>query len=567
MASYPSILDEFTPYNTVIDLDHNKIEYANIGCNKVVVKDKSLFEPVKIKMRNGPLIIHGKRWYFRLVRSDTYNRSRALMDDYNLNQISHHLVVCFTPDKLPGNDKPFRTLQGEPVRIYGFFDSYIEFYEYLQNFVDNEKAFYEIIFGEFPQKPHFDIDINLDDVNAKFPGCDIDIISDELKDCVISACIELCKEQLCPIDIERDILIYSSHTIDKKKRSLHIVITNKCHDDNKDSKAFYDAVMTKVHNYTNNKYNLPGINFIDKAVYSPRQQFRIVGSQKIGSNRPKIFYETFTYQGKKYKHIYPEDVSDINLKKLTIIYESLIGFTSGCRLLPSLAPLKVYNQNNLGSMPDIDQKTIDYCMTLLKQKMKLCPFTIKEVKGHLILLKRHGPSYCPICHPNLFNKGYEGKRDLENPHEKEHPYIYITNGKIYWDCRRSSSHKNKFLIGYLDIPISDNFQEIDDNDYGGDFIFGDTVISSNSKQLDTPHVSVPPITERIQNPESVPPISQRIQNPENVLRKISDEVGKKKDKESRYVPVLNSLNYEVEVKYQPKQEIVIIEKAPVPTKI
>lgn len=470
---YPTILAQFTPpAEPAINPEDKPIECATVGTNRIVLSPEErdqvvlnspggvhpafglprgdhptsgltkhrTFEPVKLGRTTGPLIIHGKRWYFRLVtaKEGELRRARALMDDFSLNEISHHMVVCFTPDYLPGQTRPFRTKEGDPVRIYAFFDSYLEFYEYMQKFQPTERAFYEIIFGELPQKPHFDIDVDRDSCNAMFPGEDIDVIAETLREMVIMGCISVLSDKGVNLDLSRDLLLYSSHG--PNKRSYHIVINNKCHDGNKEARAFYDAVMVKVHLYTQDKYR--SCNFIDKGVYSPRQQFRLVGCQKYGSNRPKVFYEQFWYKGEQYTHIYNEDVTDITMKKLTIIYESMISFTSGCAFVPSLVVPKPVNHNNLGEMPDLDNSIVDQCLDMLRNKMNPCPFVKRDVQGHLILLTRKAPSHCPIC-------------QRPEPHMKEHPYMFIVDGKVYWDCRRSPEDAKKFFVGYLAMSVED----------------------------------------------------------------------------------------------------------------
>jgi len=479
-TEYPNILIQFTPNISPIITEpaDNDITFANVGVNRIIKSPNEqnqqrhrTFEPIPLRRNNGPLIIYNKRWYFRLIakKHGERRRARALMDDYNLNDIAHHMVVCFTPNKIPGNTRPFRNRDGSLIHIYAYFDSYLEFYDYIQNFQPDDRSFYEIIFGELPQKPHFDIDIGMNDLNNLYPDENINIVAETLREAVITGCIEVLQENMISMDISRDILLYSSHG--KEKRSYHIVLNNKCHDGNKEAKAFYDAVMKKVSIYTNGKY----LDFVDKSVYSPRQQFRMIGSQKQGSNRPKIFYEQFVYQGQQYTHIYSEDVTDITIKKLTILYESMVSFTSGCILLPSLIPPRPINHNNLSEMPDIDNKIVEQCMIMLRNKMDDCPFSVKEIHGHLILLKRHAPSHCPIC------------RKAE-PHENENPYMFIIGGKVYWDCRRSPDDSKKFFVGYLAMTLeemqmgstflgneitSEDNSGNEENDNQGEFMFGD----------------------------------------------------------------------------------------------
>ncbi|CAH6420172.1 Origin of replication binding protein [uncultured virus] len=491
--NYPDFLNQFAPTVEPNVIDPDQINMANVGETKVVIPAQSktelkisgegvldpspdrnhnyhrrTFEPVHLHKTHGPLVIYEKRWYFRLVqgKKDDYKRARALMDDYNLDELSKHMVVCFTPDRIPGQTRLFRTKEGNPGRIYAYFDSYLEFYDYMQRFQPNERAFYEVIFGELPQKPHFDIDIDRADFQEFFPNDNIDETAETLREAVISGCIEVLAGNLVTFDLTRDLLLYSSHGPDK--RSYHVIINNKCHDGNKEARAFYDAVMTKIHAITGNKYIRT--NFIDKGVYNPRQQFRLVGCQKHGSNRPKIFYEQFSYQGNVYTHIYPEDVTELIMKKLTIIYESMISFTSGCTYLPSLVPAKPVNYNALGDLPDLEQGIVTQCLAMLHNKMNHCPFSYKEVRGHYIILNRDAPSVCPIC---------------KKRHDKEHPYMFLLNGKVYWDCRRSVEYAEgkKLFLGYLAMTIEEmqngaimpgiNINDDDLDDQGGELMFGD----------------------------------------------------------------------------------------------
>lgn len=546
---YPEVLTQFVPTPTPESRhEQQPITCATIGVNPVVLSPEELqqerehttrlrvFEPIALHKKRGPLVIHDKRWYFRLVQAragDTTRRSRALMDDYNLNQIAHHMVVCFTPDRLPDNDRPFRTQEGEPGRIYAFFDSYVEFYEYMQRFDRSERAFYEVIFGELPQKPHFDIDIDRDVLSLAFPADDIDTTAEILRECVIGGCFEVLREHGVILDLTRDLLLYSSHG--PNKRSYHIVLNNKCHDGNKEAKVFYDAVMEKVHGYTQGKYR--GLNLIDKGVYSPRQQFRLVGCQKWNSGRPKVFYEQFWYSGQQYTHTYTETTTDERQKKFTIIYESMVSFTSGCAFLPSLVPEKPINHNQLGDMPDLEGTVVDQCMTMLREKMNPCPFAKREVRGHLIILRRLAPSFCPICHTSP---------NETEPHRKEHPYMFIVGGKVYWDCRRSDANAKKFFVGYLAMTLDELqtgtaitgvIEQEETEDTGGEFMFGDYDIGQPTLPPITkqPSPSVPviaPVT--IPQAQGAPfpkfdlPPEQRMQNmPERILQLARDRAQQK----------------------------------------
>lgn len=543
---YPAILDRFVPTRAHVPQVTEQITCATVGANPVMLTEQErterkeprrTFEPVPLGKKKGPLVIYDKRWYFRLVppKAGEARRARALMEDFTLNEIASHMVVCFTPDKVEGWNGPFRTKEGEPIRIYAFFDSYLEFYEYMQKFSSTERAFYEIIFGELPQKPHFDIDIELEAHTKAFPNDDIDTTAETLREAVIMGCIEVSQAMGVTLDLTRDVLLYSSHGL--RKRSYHVIINNKCHDGNKEAKAFYDAVMVKVYGYTQGKYK--GQNFIDHGVYSSRQQFRLIGCQKWGSGRPKVFYEQFWYHGTQYTHIYNEEITDLNRKKLVIIYESMISFTSGCAFLPSLVPPKPMKQYNFGAMPDLDGSMIDQCMVLLRSKMNPCPFEKGLVQGHMILLRRLAPSHCPIC-------------QKPEPHMKEHPYMFVINGKVYWNCRRAHNDDNddadakkSFFLGYLAMTIEElqtgaviptfapqEEEETDEDDTKplmfGDFNMGVPTLpprkrAGSPKSIDeaTPQIITTPTPEAPEIPKIIPqaeiPIEQRM-TPQQIMQ-------------------------------------------------
>jgi len=353
------------------------------------------------------------------------------MDDYHLSDIVDHLIICYTPKRLPGQNTPFINKSGNTGRIYAYFSSYIEFFHYSKHFQNIDKNFYEIIFGEFSQKPHFDIDIDKNVCLSVYPNTDYIIIGQQLKDSVITACREI----IPTLDIEKDVLIYTSHGT--TKQSYHIVINNYYHDSNIEAKAFFEEVCLKIPSYA---------EFIDPSVYSPRQQFRILGSQKTQSQRPKLFNEQFRYLDTIYNHQYIETIDSYDFWELTILSEALVSFTSNCRYIPSLVKEKLYEYNY--STMDLSEHTIHQCLEMLKNKMEeegyRCPFSFLETEGSLILLRRESPSTCPIC-------------KKKEPHEHENSYMYIYNNKLYWDCRRSGNEP-KFFVGYVDIPIEENLE-------------------------------------------------------------------------------------------------------------
>src|SRR5438445_4316354 len=109
--------------------------------------------------------IEGRRWYYRLVKTDN---TWCLFDEHPINTLDGWLVVCLVVPSESlrrwdrGNDTSEEAKKRKPTtRLYSAFRSYLEFYDYQQHFSPLKRSFFEIILGEFAQKPHFDIDVDL----------------------------------------------------------------------------------------------------------------------------------------------------------------------------------------------------------------------------------------------------------------------------------------------------------------------------------------------------------------------------------------------------------------------
>ena len=87
----------------------------------------------------------GIKWYTNMVSGQ--GKGKSLMDDYRSEDLKGHLVICYT--------KQYKIDYVQ--HLYAVFDSYIEFYNYYNQFALKDCCFYEVV--QFYQKPHFDIDI------------------------------------------------------------------------------------------------------------------------------------------------------------------------------------------------------------------------------------------------------------------------------------------------------------------------------------------------------------------------------------------------------------------------
>jgi hypothetical protein len=351
---------------------------------------------------NKRLIIAEKQWYHRLVEGK--GKSVALFQDYDRYNARNMLIIC-----LATNDGR---------HLFSSFVSYNEFIEYEKNFLDSHRCFFEIILGEQPQKSHFDLDIPFD----KIADSDKELFSSKLKDDLIESIIR-CYKQCYSIDLilDKDILIYSSHG--SKKQSYHIIVNNYAHLNNKEAEEFYKRSIVNLGDRK---------EFIDRAVYKSVQQFRLLGSRKFGSDRPKIFNDKWTYKDK-------EVITEVE----NHFESSLISNTFQCKLLPVIIEYK----SNF-NIVDINLKDdeISQIIKFVSQAIKPFVFSLAEFKNNILVLRRLSPSNCIICN---------------RVHEHENPYISIKEMdpyiSIYFNCRRS---EGSCFIGNIIIDNKDNLSNI-----------------------------------------------------------------------------------------------------------
>ena len=353
-------------------------------------------------------VINGVKWYFRLKPSNENNRTnKGLFSDFPRHELRNKLIVSWSY---------YDSKQDKDFRLYSLFKSYLEFGIHQLKLKPEERCFYEIILGETPQKPHFDIDIS-----------DLSINGDQIITNLVDSIVNILKEKGVELDLTRDILIYTSHG--DKKVSYHLVINNYCHTNNVEAKAFYHQVMEHIPTEWK--------EFIDQAVYSPTQQFRIVGSQKVHTTRVKTLLKTWVYHGKTIEYQYPEDPDSPEHEMVMQLEASIIGYVGSCKYLPPFEPksdqIKSYIESD-----DLELKDAKSAIGLIAKagNIKLSdsrfPYKFLGINGPIIMLKRIKPSKCKICN---------------RIHENENPYILVVGEEksVYFHCRRAPEDKKLFL--------------------------------------------------------------------------------------------------------------------------
>ncbi len=353
-------------------------------------------------------VINGIRWYYRLKQQkDGEKIKKGLFTDFPRHTLSNSLIVALSYLDTDSNKE---------FRLYTTFKSYLEFGIYQLKLPQCERCFYEIILGELSQKPHFDIDID----NKEESG-------DEIKDNLIDAIAKILLQKGIEVKMDTDVLIYTSHG--NNKQSYHVVINNYCHTNNVEAKAFYDHVMDHV--------KTEFAQWIDRAVYSPTQQFRIVGSQKYGSSRRKIFQKSWNYKGTEINYKYPEIPDSPEHEMVMQLEASIVGYTGNCKFLPPFEP-RIDKIKNYIEAEDIDIKDATEALNLVAAAGKITvedsrfPYKFLGINGPIVMLKRTKASCCKICN---------------RVHEHENPYLVVVGDEksVYFHCRRAPDNKKLYL--------------------------------------------------------------------------------------------------------------------------
>ena len=336
--------------------------------------------------------VYGRKWYFFL--RDTKPKNESLESVFGLELLKKKLVVCYQLK----------------YRLYSMFDSASEFMFYARKIPIEDRHFFEVVVTR-KQKPHFDVDIPITGDIKDNPNIHKEVLND-----LIKSIIYCLKEENINVDPIEEILAFESHGPNKK--SYHIIIDGYYHETNIEAGCFYHNVIDMMLPY----HSL----YIDSSVYKTVQQFRMLGSRKNGTNRIKRFL--------KRKDYIPKD----------LFLRSLISYTGKCKVLPSFDTSEEdmnFSTNqpsiNIDDQSDLVQKSLNilagYCGTSYDSSK--FPFSLISTKKNLMILKRLFPSFCQRC---------------DRVHEKENPYLYVSNvGNLYFDCRRDSKVNNKILIGKL----------------------------------------------------------------------------------------------------------------------
>lgn len=386
---------------------------------------------------------------------------------YTHKQIEEGFIVRYDgtetyKDKITHADKEFKKMG------YMLFDTHMDFLHFFETIPTEKRNFHEIIYKK-SVKPHFDIDLSWEDFKLVYPEGDkekFQAVFDITLSFITRACIECLAEFGIKINPSEDMVLCTSHG--ENKRSGHLVITSYTHENHSEAEAFYNLILNRItSDYT---------KWIDAGVYKSFQSWRIVGNFKDQSARKKIFCEKWKYINirDEWETVTFSPNIRYNVNRDILKFESSLLMAFNSNYLPSF--LEKASDFNLKFKTIIERKKgnfeenfenidpqelkviLDYLSKALECQREYIPFKVKNAYKNIIFMIRLRPSECKIC--NVV-------------HQSENPYIFIRDGNVYLDCRRSQQHvgKPKYLfLGKIESKVENNIFDDEDTRYDPEFL-------------------------------------------------------------------------------------------------
>lgn len=387
---------------------------------------------------------YGKKWYYYLNNPE---KDQSLFNAEIIGPYS--LVVQY--EKIKDQDRVQKS-----NRLYATFKNYVEYIQYIQNIPPHLRHFSEVILGNNPCKPYFDIDgpyIPTEKERLKFLNNYLEVIIDVLT-CLGNT-----------IDVENDIFVFDSSGSYERNEML------KC---DKEAKTSYHIVVQGICNSSMHVreifklvYNSLSVNlkeYLDPSVYSKNHCMRMLGNTKAKSQRVKRFMPSYMYKGQEILTII--DCLDADEENLTIFEKSLITCIYGNLAIKSPEPVVKDIKEELDTADNVDINDFTEKLNVVIQGLEVI-----KGQGSFMFLNNKNGYFCPFC---------------TRVHENENPYVLIKeDGSMYFSCRRNPEWQLCY-IGKLD-----NFKPINPTE---------STPTSTSPKSSTPTSNVPTTPKSIPDP-------------------------------------------------------------------
>lgn len=365
---------------------------------------------------------------------------------------------------------------GSSIDLFRYFSCAEAFINFTRQEYSPELRFFnEYIPGNQPQKPHFDIDIEVwdstkvDDKGIPLPKPsfvvtyeNIDSVANQTLDAFYKALDQTFltlfrtskRNELKFPSHDRDITTYESNSdlsgnMIAKKRSYHIIVNGFAWSDALDGKYFTKQLISRMSF---------GGQFVDMGVTSNNGFLRMVGSRKVkglgifsGLKRRMdteynflrfpLCYEVTESDIKNDCRV-PREHQDYTLLELK---ESLVTLIRDEAILPGFPrPEKKIHLDMY-----LDLEMVERVMGFLEDRYPH-QYKLDTVKGNAIRLKSHFRSVCEMC---------------DRIHESMEPSIFICrNGEARFYCGRRIGEKVFIVLGQINFAtVSEDGDDDDEN--------------------------------------------------------------------------------------------------------
>lgn len=348
----------------------------------------------------------------------------------NYEQLQQRLGEQATLYPVLVQEARFKKNTEDLVRRFLAFRSWSEYYEYEQSLREDLRNYFETIKGDQPQKPKFDLDMDKNKHEYFL------FQPEQLLDNLVYAILHVLSKYGVQLRIDRDLLLFTSHAPEKGKWSYHLIIDNWMFKNNVEAKHFYKLIHAEL----SPEFKVE--NYVDPAVYSTFQQFRLLGNCKPGTRRFKQFSREWLYGGNLIRNPLEDTYQQFT--------HSLVSYTSYCRYLPQMVSATIGTQLDPVVLPEgIELETI---VSLVSSEH----YKFDRIRNGCLLFTR-------------VRKGVELECEVcGRTHGGDNPYVRIIDGQILFFCRRNEHNRPK-LLGRMQAPKKKNelrrrLKELDKDD-------------------------------------------------------------------------------------------------------
>jgi len=269
-------------------------------------------------------------------------------------------------------------------RYYTLFNSIEKLETFLSTIPEEKQTFFEVILGENRQKPRFDID----DIHVELVPEMFDAFGSLFK-----------KFNIGP----ECLLWYSSSN--QSKQSYHLILPDYYFETSFEAKKLWYYVQENI--------DPRFATYIDSRVYSITQCFRLLGSQKQGSGRPKRLMKSWNYQNEI-------------IEQKGNLRDSLVGYVEDQKLFPAFEIKEKITSSTRGELTGDIQEYLNIINQYIGHE-----FDFWMVKNGVIFYNRIAPSFCEIC---------------KKKHDSVGAYFTIHKDSIIHHCYRAETYNGESIF-------------------------------------------------------------------------------------------------------------------------